>query len=131
MTAGPVWPLPSRPSRTLPVAGGIAAGLGRAFDADEDVVEVEDGLAGPGRYALRVSGDSLVDLGIFDGDQVVVDPDHPFHEGDLVAALLPFGGGDEVLATLKVYVRRDSRPWLVRPTRTSPRSPSGEASSAE
>src|SRR5207247_34491 len=33
----------------------------------------------------------MVDLGVFDGDQVIVGPDQPVHEGDLVAALLPEG----------------------------------------
>jgi repressor LexA len=92
VAASKVWALPLRPPRTLPVAGRIAAGLGRPSDPVEDAVEVEDGLVGPGRYALRVTGDSLVDLGIYDGDQVIIDSDQPFHEGDVVAALLPHGG---------------------------------------
>jgi repressor LexA len=112
----------------LPVAGRIAAGLGKAFDPEEDVIEVEDGLVGAGRYALRVTGDSLVDLGIFDGDHVIVDPDQPYREGDIVAAVVPHERTDEVLATLKIYISRDGEPWLVGANENVPPLPiEGEA----
>jgi SOS-response transcriptional repressor LexA len=107
----PWWPLPAQPPARLPVAGRIAAGKAKAFDRDDDALEVIGALVGPGLYALRVTGDSIVGLGVFDGDQAVVDPDQPVHEGDLVAALLPDGEG-EGLATIKVFARRDGQPWL-------------------
>jgi Peptidase S24-like len=67
--------------------------------------------ASPGKYALRVGGDSLFDLGVYDGEFVTVDPDQPVREGDLVAAVVP---GDEALATLKLFVcRDDDGRWLV------------------
>ena len=74
---------------------------------------VDGELAGPGRYALRVRGDSLVELGIFDGDLAIVDPEQPARHGDLVAALLPSEHGDEDLATLKVFELRQGQAWLV------------------
>ena len=107
------WRLPERPPRRLPLAGAIPAGPARSFAPDEDVLEVEGELAGPGRYALRVRGDSLVELGVFDGDMAIVDPEQPAHHGDLVAALLPSEHGDEDLATLKVFELRQGRAWLV------------------
>jgi SOS-response transcriptional repressor LexA len=107
----PLWPLSAQPPLRLPVAGRIAAGKAKAFDRDDDVLEVDGGLVGPGRYTLRVTGDSMVDLGVFDGDQVIVDPGQPVHEGDLVAALLPDQEG-EGLATIKVFARRDDQLWL-------------------
>jgi SOS-response transcriptional repressor LexA len=107
------WRLPERPPRRLPLAGAIPAGPARNFAPDEDVLEVDSELAGPGRYALRARGDSLVELGIFDGDLAIVDPEQPAHHGDLVAALLPSEHGDEDLATLKVFELRADRAWLV------------------
>jgi repressor LexA len=107
----PLWPLSAQPPVRLPVAGRIAAGKAKAFDRDDDVMEVNRVLVGPGLYSLRVTGDSMIDIGIFDGDQAVVDPNQPVHEGDLVAALLPDGEG-EGLATIKVFARRDGQPWL-------------------
>jgi SOS-response transcriptional repressor LexA len=128
LAAATVWALPWQAPRTLPVAGRIAAGFGKAFYPDDDVIKVEGGLAGAGRYALRVTGDSLVDLGIFDGDHVIVDPDQPYREGDIVAAVVPHEQGDEVLATIKIYVSRDGQPWLVAANENVPPLPiEGEA----
>jgi repressor LexA len=107
------WRLPERPPRRLPLAGAIPAGPARSFARDEDILEVDGELAGPGQYALRVSGDSLVELGIFDGDMAIVDPEQPAHHGDLVAALLPSEHGEDDLATLKVFELRQGRAWLV------------------
>jgi SOS-response transcriptional repressor LexA len=107
------WQLPDRPPRSLPVAGPIAAGPAQTFAPDEDRIEVDDELAGPGQYALRVRGDSMVALGVYDGDQAIVDTRQPAHHGDLVAALLPSEHGDGELASLKVFELRDDEAWLV------------------
>jgi repressor LexA len=107
------WRLPQGTPRRVPLAGAIPAGPVQSFVPDEGILEVDGELAGPGRYALRVRGDSLVELGIFDGDVAIVDPEQPAHHGDLVAALLPSEHGDEDLATLKVFELRQGRPWLV------------------
>jgi repressor LexA len=107
------WRLPQRPPRRVPLAGAIPAGPVQTFFPDEGILEVDGELAGPGRYALRVRGDSLVELGVFDGDVAIVDPEQPAHHGDLVAALLPSEHGDEDLATLKVFELRQGRAWLV------------------
>jgi repressor LexA len=107
------WQLPERPPRSLPVAGQIAAGPARTVLPDEDRIEVDDELAGPGQYALRVRGDSMIGLGVYDGDQAIVDARQPAHHGDLVAALLPSEHGDEDLASLKILEQRSDEAWLV------------------
>jgi repressor LexA len=107
------WRLPDRPPRSLPVPGAIPAGPDRSFYPDEDRMEVDAELAGPGQYGLRVRGDSMVALGIYDGDQAVVDTRQPAHHGDLVAALFPSDHGDEDLASLKILELRDDKAWLV------------------
>lgn len=107
------WPLPERRPRSLPVAGPISAGPPRTFAPDEEHLEVDAELAGPGEYALRVWGDSMIDLGVHDGDQAIVDSRQPAHHGDLVAALLPSEHGDEDLAVLKIFELRDGKAWLV------------------
>jgi SOS-response transcriptional repressor LexA len=107
------WQLPRRPPRSLPVAGQIAAGPARTVLPEEDRIEVDDELAGPGQYALRVRGDSMIGLGVYDGDQAIVDTRQPAHHGDLVAALLPSEHGDEELASLKILELRGDEAWLV------------------
>ena len=107
------WQLPDRPPRRVPVAGPISAGPARTYYPDEDSIEVDAELAGPGQYALRVRGDSMVALGIYDGDQAIVDTRQPAHHGDLVAALMPSEQGDGDLAALKVLELRNDEALLV------------------
>jgi repressor LexA len=107
------WRLPDRPPRSLPVPGAIPAGRDQTFYPDEDRLEVDAELAGPGQYGLRVRGDSMVALGIYDGDQAVVDTRQPAHHGDLVAALFPNDRGDDELASLKILELQDDEAWLV------------------
>jgi repressor LexA len=107
------WELANRPPRQLPVAGPIPAGPARTFHPDEDSIEVDAELAGPGQYALRVRGDSMVALGIYDGDQTIIDTRQPAHHGDLVAALMPSEQGEEDLASLKILELRNDEAWLV------------------
>jgi SOS-response transcriptional repressor LexA len=109
----PLWRLPEWQRRRLPLAGRISAGPARGVRPEDEQLEVDGELAGPGQYALRVSGDSMIELGIYDGDHAIVDPEQPVHHGDLVAALLPGEAGDGELATLKVLEVQDGQAWLV------------------
>jgi repressor LexA len=91
----------------LPLVGRIAAG--GPLLAEE---EVEDRVAVPklvGRdadFLLRVTGDSMVDAGILDGDLVVVRRQDDARDGEIVVALV---GDDESAdeATVKTF-RRDA-----------------------
>ena len=57
---------------------------------------------GPGElFLLKVRGDSMVDVGIYDGDHVVVRSDVEVRKGDIVVAGIP--GGE---ATVKTHVSR-------------------------
>jgi repressor LexA len=107
-----------------------------AFNASDqaddmgETVEVDEELAAPGRYALRVTGDSLIDLGIFDGDRVVVDPSQPTQKGDLVVVLSPREDGAGDIATIKVFSSKEAQHRLLPanpryqpiPCRSSPAS---------
>lgn len=55
-------------------------------------------------YVLQVTGDSMIDEGILDGDYVVVEEEHEVHNGDIVVALL-----DNGLATLKRFFKEATR----------------------
>jgi repressor LexA len=56
---------------------------------------------------LRVTGDSMVDAAICDGDWVVVRQQPVAENGEIVAAMI------EGEATVKTYKRRDDQVWLV------------------
>ena len=59
-------------------------------------------------YALEVSGDSMIELGILDGDTVVVETCKTAREGEVVVALV-----DREEATLKTLKRQGSHVLLV------------------
>jgi len=74
---------------TVPLLGRVAAGS--PILAQENVereVHVGPDLARPGAYCLRVSGDSMIDAGIFDGDIIIVDGTRQPRKGEIVVALV-------------------------------------------
>ncbi|WP_426163462.1 transcriptional repressor LexA [Sandarakinorhabdus sp. DWP1-3-1] len=86
----------------VPLHGRIAAGLPvEALESDRSL-SVPAALLGPGdHYALEVSGDSMIDAGIFDGDYALIKRCEDARDGDIVVALID---GEE--ATLK-YLHRE------------------------
>ncbi|MEZ5708845.1 MAG: transcriptional repressor LexA [Blastomonas sp.] len=87
----------------IPLHGRIAAGAPiEAFEGHE-VLPVPAALLGSGEhYALEVSGDSMIDAGIFDGDFALVRRTETARDGEIVVALVR---NEE--ATLK-YLRREN-----------------------
>jgi len=84
----------------IPVVGRIAAGL--PILAEEhilDTVRIDRMLVRGGReiFGLRVTGDSMIEAGIFSGDYIFVRKQSTAQRGDIVVALI----GDE--ATVKYY----------------------------
>jgi len=90
----------------LPMAGSVPAGqfseavkeLGEEVEVGASLFGAHDGT---GLFALRVSGDSMVDAGIHNGDLAIVSPQVKAEDGDIVVAAV----GDEV--TLKRFRRRN------------------------
>lgn len=85
----------------LPLVGRVAAGAPVLAEENiEDYVEVPQIAGGEdGEYILRVTGDSMKDAGILDGDYVIVHRQETAANGEIVVALV----GDE--ATVKRYFR--------------------------
>ena len=82
----------------LPLVGTIAAGKPlEAYEVIENVdmlpiVKAKD------RYLLKISGDSMKDSGILDGDLVLIQKQNVAREGQIVVALI-----DQTEATLKEF----------------------------
>ena len=93
----------------VPLVGRIAAGV--PITADQQVDEVfplPRQLVGKGTlFMLKVTGESMIDAAICDGDWVVVREQHTAENGDIVAAMLD---GE---ATVKVLRQRDGHTWLL------------------
>ena len=93
----------------VPVVGRIAAGGPvLAEQVVEDVFPLPRQLVGEGDlFLLRVTGDSMVDAAICDGDWVVVRRQPVAENGEIVAAMID---GE---ATVKTLSRRDGHVWLL------------------
>jgi len=91
----------------LPLHGRIAAGMPiEAMESDRSL-PVPAALLGPGEhYALEVSGDSMIEAGILDGDFALIRKTDTARDGEIVVALV-----DDSEATLKFFrnVGRDIR----------------------
>ena len=98
-------PRPAAPANDVvevPLHGKIAAGQPIEALEDSRTLPVPAALLGPGEhYALEVSGDSMIEAGIFDGDYALVRRTTTARDGEIVVALVR---GEE--ATLK-YLHHD------------------------
>ncbi len=85
----------------IPMHGKIAAGTPIEALQGTEGFAVPAALLGPGEhYALEVSGDSMVEEGILDGDFALIRRADTAREGEIVVALI-----DEEQATLKTFRR--------------------------
>ncbi len=80
----------------IPLLGRIAAGQPIEAIEDANYLDLAAFFIGPDRYALRVSGESMMDVGILDGDTVILRKQNTARAGDIVVALI-----DSQEATLK------------------------------
>lgn len=87
----------------IPLHGRIAAGMPIEALEGQTTLPVPAALLGAGEhYALEVSGDSMIEAGILDGDFALVKRTSTARDGEIVVALVH---GEE--ATLK-YLRREN-----------------------
>jgi repressor LexA len=99
--ARPIIPSAANDTIEIPLHGRIAAGTPIEALQGTEGFAVPAALLGPGEhYALEVSGDSMVEEGILDGDFALIRKVDSAREGEIVVALI-----DNEEATLKTYRR--------------------------
>jgi len=105
-------------SISLPLYGRIAAGTPiEALRDPNGSVEIPAGLLATSKgrsnagehYALEISGDSMMDAGILDGDRVIIRTCETAENGTIVVALI-----DDQEATLK-YLKREGSQIALEP----------------
>lgn len=93
----------------IPIYGNIAAGYPDGVEQGDAIGRIQVGADLLGRrrsaksFALRVTGESMINAGIFEGDTVIFDPREPRHN-DIVAALI------DGATTLKRFVHNSNCP---------------------
>jgi repressor LexA len=122
-TLRPAAPHPANDTMEIPLHGRIAAGTPIEALQGTETFAVPAALLGPGEhYALEVSGDSMVDEGILDGDFALIRKADTAHDGEIVVALI-----DDEEATLKTFrregnmIRLDPANRQYEPQRYDPR----------
>ena len=92
-------PVAANDSIDIPLHGRIAAGTPIEALQGTESFSVPAALLGPGEhYALEVSGDSMVEEGILDGDFALIRKAEVARDGEIVVALI-----DDEEATLKTF----------------------------
>lgn len=116
-------PSPANDVIEIPLHGRIAAGMPIEALEGQSSLAVPAALLGPGEhYALEVSGDSMVEAGILDGDYALIRKADMARPGDIVVALI-----DDAEATLKYFrnegnmVRLDPANRAYEPQRYAPK----------
>ena len=94
-----------RPPRPLPLVGRVAAGAPIVAEENiEDLIDVPGFLRrDDGDFVLRVRGDSMIGVGIFDADLIVVHPQDQAVDGEIVVVRVC----EEEATTKRMY--RDGR----------------------
>lgn len=92
----------------IPIYGEIAAGSTRESEQIElGQLTISTSMAKGPCFGLRVVGDSMQDVGILEGDILIVQKQNRAKNGDIVAALL---NGE---TTVKRYVQKEGKIFLV------------------
>lgn len=98
----------------IPLHGRIAAGMPIEALEGQSSLPVPAALLGPGEhYALEVSGDSMMEAGIFDGDFALIRRTDVARDGEIVVALV-----DDEEATLK-FLHKDGAMIRLDPANAS------------
>lgn len=83
---------------TLPLLGRIAAGQPIEAIPEQNEINLADFFIAPGRFVLKVQGESMIEAGILPDDMVVIESCVTARNGEIVVALV-----DQQEATLKRF----------------------------
>lgn len=94
-----------REMRNIPMIGHVAAG--QPIFADQNITGyfpmLSDELPAGDLFMLDVRGESMINVGIYDGDKIIVQQTSVANNGDIVVALV------EDSATVKTYYKEEGR----------------------
>lgn len=88
---------------SLPLVGRVAAGVPVLAEQNiEENITLPTSIVGDSSsFVLRVHGSSMINVGIYDGDYIVVREQHDARDGEIIVALI------DDSATVKTFYRED------------------------
>lgn len=96
---------PGREIRNIPLLGHVAAGA--PLFAEQNIENyfpmLADQLPAGNLFMLDVRGESMINVGIYDGDKIIVQQTPTARDGDIVVALI------DDSATVKTYYKESGR----------------------
>ena len=103
--------------RRLAIVGSIVCGTPEDNRQDiQGYVAIPEEWIDGDCYLLRTTGDSMIDIGIDDGDLVLIKRAQEAYDGQVVAVLTDEG------TTLKRFMKRENgRPWLLAENKSYPK----------
>ena len=102
----------------MPIIGSVACGSPMlAIEEAEGYLPIDEGALGAGEYfGLIASGDSMIGVGIDDGDTVYVRRQSTAGDGEIVVAMVEDEFSDGWRATLKTFYRDEkNNRYILRP----------------
>lgn len=97
--------LSRRELRNIPLLGNVAAG--QPLFAEQNIENyypmLSDELPSGDLFMLNVRGESMINVGIYDGDKIIVQQTSTARNGDIVVALI------DDSATVKTYYKEEGR----------------------
>lgn len=95
----------------MPIIGSVACGKPKlAIEDIQGYLPINVDWLGSGEYfGLIANGDSMINIGINDGDIVIVRKQSTAENGQVVVALIPDEYGGEMTATLKRFYKERGR----------------------
>ncbi len=89
----------------VPIVGTVAAGTPILAEENiNDYFSLPSQFVSGTNYMLRVQGESMIDVGIFDGDLILVQKQNTARNGEIVVAMID---GIESEATVKTFYKED------------------------
>ncbi len=101
-------------SESMPLMGEIAAGRPIEAIMGENELNPNALLLGKNRYALKVTGDSMIDAGIHDQDWVIIRSQNNAENGQIAVVLI-----DQIETTLKYLYQHNDGYIELRPANRS------------
>ncbi len=107
----------NRGTISLPLVGRVAAGVPILAEQNvEDTLTLPTSVVGESSsFILKVRGSSMINVGIFDGDYIVVKEQHDAHDGEIIVALIDDSATVKTFYREKEHVRLQPENDLMEP----------------